>query len=220
MPEPIELRFVTAVAAPPDVVWERAGSVDGINAELWPFATMTFPVHLDRRTPPEQVVGHDFRSWTLALGLVPIDRRTVRSLSCPSPGVLKGIGAVSLAFNKLTAFPDLGRPPMSQLPHVVAHYQDAHDRRDVEAALATFAPDATVMDDGHQYRGLDEVRHWLARASTEFTYTRTLLGADAIDANTWLVTNHLEGNFPGGVVDLRYRFVLADDLIAELEIAP
>jgi len=29
-----------------------------------------------------------------------------------------------------------------------------------------------------------------------------------------------EGDFPGGVVDLRYRFVLDRGLIAELEIAP
>ena len=91
---------------------------------------------------------------------------------------------------------------------------------DVDAALATFTPTATVKDDGHEYHGPDEIRDWLAKASTQFTYTRTLTGADAIDADTWLVTNHLEGNFPGGVVDLRYRFVLADGLISELEIAP
>jgi hypothetical protein len=109
---------------------------------------------------------------------------------------------------------------MGQIPDIVGQYQDAHDRRDVETALAAFAPSATVADDGHEYCGRGEIRDWLARASTEFTYTRTLLGADAIDANTWLVTNHLEGDFPGGVVDLRYRFVLADGLIAELEIAP
>ena len=109
---------------------------------------------------------------------------------------------------------------MNTLPHAVGQYQDAHDRDDVDAALATFAPTATVKDDGHEYHGLDEIRDWLARASTEFTYTRTLIGAAAIDANTWLVTNHLEGDFPGGVVDLRYRFVLADGLISELEIAP
>jgi hypothetical protein len=106
------------------------------------------------------------------------------------------------------------------MPDVVAQYQDAHDRRDVESALAAFTTNATVKDDGHEYRGRDEIRDWLARASTEFTYTRTLTGAAAIDANSWLVTNHLEGNFPGGVVDLRYRFVLSDDLISELEIAP
>jgi len=34
------------------------------------------------------------------------------------------------------------------------------------------------------------------------------------------VVNHLEGDFPGGVVDLRYQFALKGDLIAELVIAP
>jgi hypothetical protein len=109
---------------------------------------------------------------------------------------------------------------MSELPDVVAIYQDAHDRGDVDAALATFTPSATVKDDGHEYRGREEIHDWLARASTEFTYARTLMGVDVIDADSWLVTNHLEGNFPGGAVDLRYRFVAVDGLIAELEIAP
>ena len=109
---------------------------------------------------------------------------------------------------------------MSELPQAVAQYQDADDRDDVDAALATFAPTATVKDDGHDYHGPDEIRDWLANASTQFTYTRELTDAEAIDADTWLVSNHLEGDFPGGVVDLGYRFVLADGLIAELEIAP
>ena len=109
---------------------------------------------------------------------------------------------------------------MTELPDVVARYQAAHDRGDVDTAAAAFTPDATVQDDGREYRGRDEIRHWLAKTSTEFSYTRTLTGATAIDAQSWLVINHLEGNFPGGVVDLRYRFVLAQDLIAELEIAP
>ena len=109
---------------------------------------------------------------------------------------------------------------MTQTPDAVAQYQEAHDRRDVETALAAFAPNAIVKDDGHEYHGRNEIRDWLSRASTQFTYTRTLTGANALDANTWLVTNHLEGDFPGGVVDLRYRFVLADNLISELEIAP
>src|SRR5712671_480525 len=62
------------------------------------------------------------------------------------------------------------------LPDAVGQYQDAHDRHDVDAALATFAPTGTVKDDGHEYHGPDEIRDWLARASTEFTYTRTLTG--------------------------------------------
>lgn len=109
---------------------------------------------------------------------------------------------------------------MSQVPDVVGQYQDAHDRRDVDAALAAFTPSATVKDDGHEYHGREEIRDWLSAASAQFRFTRTLTGANAVDANTWLVANHLEGDFPGGVVDLRYRFVLADNLISELEIAP
>jgi hypothetical protein len=109
---------------------------------------------------------------------------------------------------------------MSQVPDVISQYQEAHDRRDVETALAAFSPSATVNDDGHEYRGGHEIRDWLSRASTQFTYTRTLTGTNAIDENTWLVTNRLDGDFPGGVVDLQYRFVLTENLISELEIAP
>jgi hypothetical protein len=105
-------------------------------------------------------------------------------------------------------------------PDVIQRYFEAHDRRDTDAALAAFTADAHVRDDGNDYAGADAIRDWLARASSEFTYTRTLVDASAIDANTWQVVNHLEGNFPGGMVDLRYRFVLSGDHIAELVIAP
>jgi hypothetical protein len=36
----------------------------------------------------------------------------------------------------------------------------------------------------------------------------------------WVATNCLEGDFPGGVVDLRCRFAMDGDLVAELVIAP
>jgi hypothetical protein len=109
---------------------------------------------------------------------------------------------------------------MTDLPAVVLRYLYAHDRRDTDGALATFTPDALVTDDGHTYRGRVEIRDWLSRASVEFTYTRTLIDAAQVDDGTWLVTNHLEGDFPGGVVDLRYRFVVTGGLLSELDIAP
>ena len=34
------------------------------------------------------------------------------------------------------------------------------------------------------------------------------------------MTNRLEGDFPGGTVDLSYRFHLNDDRITHLDIAP
>jgi hypothetical protein len=106
------------------------------------------------------------------------------------------------------------------IPDVIRRYLEAHDRLDTDAALSLFAPGARVFDDGREYLGLEAIRDWLARTSSEFTYTRTFLDACANEPNAWLIRNRLEGNFPGGVVDLGYRFRLAESMIAELVIEP
>ena len=106
------------------------------------------------------------------------------------------------------------------LPEVINRYQAAHDRRDTTVALSAFAADAAVFDDGKEFHGTDEIREWLSHAASEYTFTRTLLSAEPQGADRWLVVNHLEGDFPGGVVDLRYEFALAGDLISALVIAP
>jgi hypothetical protein len=106
------------------------------------------------------------------------------------------------------------------IPSVIETYQAAHDRHDVDAALASFSDDAVVRDDDETWAGTDRIRQWLAKTSTEYTYTRTLLGAEPEGASSWLVRNRVEGDFPGNVVDLRYEFTLDGDRIAALTIAP
>lgn len=106
------------------------------------------------------------------------------------------------------------------VPPVIGRYQAAHDRRDTATAIAAFTPDATVADDGATHVGADAIRQWLETAASEFTYTRTLIGAEQEDDRTWVVHNNLTGDFPGGTVDLSYRFVLSGDLIERLDIAP
>ena len=108
----------------------------------------------------------------------------------------------------------------TRTPDVIRRYFEAHDRRDTETALSAFASDARVFDDGHDYRGVDAIRDWLTRASTQFTYTRTLVDVSEGDPNHWHVRNRLQGDFPGGVVELRYQFRIADGAIAELIIEP
>ena len=110
--------------------------------------------------------------------------------------------------------------PPADLPATVRDYLAAHAARDTDAALAAFAPTAVVVDDGRTYRGTDDVRGFLADAGSEFTYTTDLVAAQRVDADRWTATLHLEGDFPGGVVDLVYRFVMAGGRIAELVIAP
>jgi hypothetical protein len=106
------------------------------------------------------------------------------------------------------------------LPKAVSHYQAAHDSRDVATALAQFALNASVVDDGKVYDGTDDVETFLRKAGSEYTYTRTLIAAEEVSSDCWRVTNRLEGNFPGGQVDLSYEFHLENGLISRLVIAP
>ena len=106
------------------------------------------------------------------------------------------------------------------VPEVIGRYQAAHDRHDSSAAASAFTADATVRDDGSTFVGAEAILGWLDTAASAFTYTRTLIGAERQDDRTWIVHNNLSGDFPGGTVDLSYRFVLRDDLIERLDIAP
>jgi len=47
-----------------------------------------------------------------------------------------------------------------------------------------------------------------------------LVGGRRIDDAQWVAVNHLEGDFPGGVVALACRFTLAGDRVAGPVIAP
>ncbi|WP_328468398.1 nuclear transport factor 2 family protein [Actinoplanes sp. NBC_00393] len=108
----------------------------------------------------------------------------------------------------------------AQLPATIRDYLAAHAAGDAEAALRAFAPTAEVADQGQTFRGTGEILGFLREAGAEFSYTTELIGAQRIDDARWVATNRLEGDFPGGVAELNYRFTLDGDLITELVIAP
>jgi hypothetical protein len=102
------------------------------------------------------------------------------------------------------------------MPHYLRHYLRAHRARDVDAAISSFASTAVVVDDGKTYEGLNAIRAWLARSSSEYQYTTTITGVSHIGESQYDVRQHLEGNFPSGEVDLHYRFDLKDGRIVRL----
>jgi hypothetical protein len=106
----------------------------------------------------------------------------------------------------------------SQLPAIIRTFLVDHAARDADAAARAFAPTAVVRDQGETFRGAAEVLAFLRHQGGEFTYTTELRGGRRIDETHWVAVNHLEGDFPGGVADLDYRFTVADGLITELEI--
>ena len=71
--DPLEVVTESEVPAPPESVWARVASLDGINDELGPWLRMTAPA--GAVLAPEHVpLGRTwFRSWILLFGLFPFD---------------------------------------------------------------------------------------------------------------------------------------------------
>ena len=105
-------------------------------------------------------------------------------------------------------------------PTVVQEFLTAHTARDAAGTLRTLTPDAVVRDDGAVHRGADEIASWLRRASSEYSWSSTLTGTERVDEAHWVTTHRLVGDFPGGVVDLAYRFTLRGGLVCALTIEP
>ena len=105
------------------------------------------------------------------------------------------------------------------LPETVRTFMTALDAREVDRVLATLGTDAVVTDEGQHYEGHDEIGAWVATAAAEYTYTTEFTGATTADAGVE-VGQHLEGDFPGGVADLRYRFTLEGTMISRVVIEP
>ena len=108
--------------------------------------------------------------------------------------------------------------PVDQLPDTVRDYLDARAAGDLDRALAAFGPDAEVLDEGRTYRGAEGIRTFLTKAGAQFTFTTELVGAERVDDALWVAHHRLEGDFPGGVAELAFRFQMAGGLIARLHV--
>lgn len=92
----------------------------------------------------------------------------------------------------------------------VTRYIDLADGDDKTRAIDVFSDDAVVTDDGRTFVGRDAVLDWLGGAASEFTYTSTTVSASETDGIA-VVERLIEGDFPGGRVQLTHTFELAPD---------
>lgn len=104
------------------------------------------------------------------------------------------------------------------IPEVITRYFDAQTKRDFDSLVALFADDAVVIDDEKTWTGAAEIRAWRDSAASVYEYTTDVVDVRAAGHGEYAARVHLEGNFPGGVVDLDYRFNIDGQRIRRLEI--
>lgn len=102
------------------------------------------------------------------------------------------------------------------LPKPILAYFAA-DREGGAAAARCFTPDGVVRDESREHVGREAIRRWKDEASAKYNYTSEPL-AFREEAGRIIVTARVVGDFPGSPIELTYRFRLAGDAIAVLEI--
>ena len=71
-----------------------------------------------------------------------------------------------------------------------------------------------VVDEGETQRGIgSKIRAWRKGPASRYQYTTGVFDTDRTGDHEYLVTGRLEGNFPGGTANLKWRFTLAGDRI-------
>lgn len=106
---------------------------------------------------------------------------------------------------------------MIKVPAPIAGYFTAANSDDAARVAGYFSDDATLRDEGRTIRGPDAVRAWAEETRRKYRYRAEVVGIETV-GDRIVVTAHLEGDFPGSPIDLRYRFKLVGSKIAALEI--
>lgn len=107
---------------------------------------------------------------------------------------------------------------IAQLPAPITRYF-ALQTNDSQVVARCFSEDAAVLDEGLEYQGRAAIAAWIEAAVAQYQFTAEPLSAESNGTQTTVIAQ-VSGNFPGSPVQLRFRFALAGDLIARLEIAP
>ena len=103
----------------------------------------------------------------------------------------------------------------TRLNPAIAAYIEESNAHDIEALTARFKTDAVVADEGHTYRGIEEIRRWIEKTHSEYRFTLEALDFVEEGGET-IVTCLVAGTFPGSPIRLRFFFTLENDMIAAL----
>ena len=99
----------------------------------------------------------------------------------------------------------------------IAAYFDADRRGAVEAVTGAFAPDATVVDEGHAYVGGEAISGWWSETKSRYqTVLQPLNVREGAEAT--VVRARVSGAFPGSPAVLTFAFQLEANRIKTLEI--
>jgi ketosteroid isomerase-like protein len=103
------------------------------------------------------------------------------------------------------------------LPQVIKEYIDASNAHDVNAILSCFSDDASVLDEGRDFRGKKMIEDWVVKTIEKYKFHFTPLSVKSDDPKI-VVSVEVSGTFAGSPVTPDYRFTIESGKILSLAI--
>jgi ketosteroid isomerase-like protein len=103
------------------------------------------------------------------------------------------------------------------LPGKLAAYFAAVNEKDIEAMLAPFAEDASVRDEGEDFRDRGAIREWIEKTTEKYGVSIEVQSVET-NGDAVRVGALVAGTFPGSPIVLHYDFVLESGAIKRLEV--
>lgn len=104
------------------------------------------------------------------------------------------------------------------LSPLLTRFVAAMNAHDSGAVAACFTPDAVVEDEGHTYRGTEAIQGWIKGAFEKYRLQMEVMDL-ANEDDGMLLSGQVSGTFPGSPALLKYRIVMAGDLMGALSIS-
>ncbi|HVG52417.1 MAG TPA: nuclear transport factor 2 family protein [Xanthobacteraceae bacterium] len=104
-----------------------------------------------------------------------------------------------------------------QIASNIAAYFDASNARDAKKVAACFTPDAVVVDEGHERKGIPAILEWKDWAEKKYQPVSEVLGSEDAAGKT-VVQSRVSGTFPGSPVVLKFEFTLEGGKIVRLQV--
>jgi ketosteroid isomerase-like protein len=104
-----------------------------------------------------------------------------------------------------------------ELPAPLTRYFSATNRHDASSLTIDLTEDAVVQDEGRQHQGAPAIRAWASDTFRKYDLTVRPTRAERTH-DLVAVQVEVAGAFPGSPIALTYRFELAGERIARVEI--
>ncbi len=99
----------------------------------------------------------------------------------------------------------------------ITNYVDANNGMNKIKLIGLFSRDATVIEEGDYYKGIDEIKMWRRKINSFKNVTLEIVGGST--ATDGIIIDILcTGNFPESPLIAQHHFILKNNLIAYLKI--